>query len=171
MTARIALAILTLSTCMAAADDGEFAPAVQHAQARMVKIFGAGIGRSPGYSAGLIVSPDGDIITSQGVHLATSNLRVITPEGETHIAKVVGRSQNLQAALLKIEAKTPDYFDRTEQAALEPGDWILGISNCFKVADGAEPLSVNVGVLQLRTRLEARRGVQDFPYHGDVLLI
>lgn len=154
-----------------AEDEGEFAPAVERAQARMVKIFGAGIGRSPGYGTGLIVSPEGDIITSQGVHLATSNLRVITPDGETHFAKVVRRSQNLQAALLKIEAKTPDYFDLTETSTLESGDWILGISNCFKVADGAEPLSVNVGVLALRTRLEARRGVQDFPYHGDVLLI
>jgi serine protease Do len=28
-----------------------------------------------------------------------------------------------------------------------------------------------VGVLQLRTHLSARRGVQDFPYNGDVLLI
>jgi len=154
-----------------AEDDSEFAPAVAHAQARMVKIFGAGIGRSPGYATGLIVSPDGDIITALGVHLATSNLRVITPDGETHFAKLVRRSHNLQAALLKIDAKTPDYFDLAETSTLEPGDWILGISNCFKVADGAEPLSVNVGVLQLRTPLSARRGVQDFPYNGDVLLI
>jgi serine protease Do len=137
----------------------------------MVKIYGAGIGRSPGYATGLIVSPDGDIVTAVGVHLATSNLRVTTPDGETHFAKVVRRSQNLQAALLKIEAKTPDYFDLAETSTLEPGDWILGVSNCFKVADGAEPLSVNVGVLQLRTHLSARRGVQDFPYSGDVLLI
>jgi serine protease Do len=163
--------ILLASFAGAADENSEFAPAVNYAQARMVKIFGAGIGRSPGYATGLIVSPDGDIITAVGVHLSTSNLRVITPDGETHFAKVLRRSQNLQAALLKIEAKTPDYFDLAETSTLEPGDWILGISNCFKVADGAEPLSVNVGVLQLRTHLSARRGVQDFPYNGDVLLI
>jgi serine protease Do len=171
MSARITFAALALFTCAAFAEEGEFAPAVSHAQARMVKIFGAGIGRSPGYSTGLIVSPEGDIITSQGVHLGTSNLRVITPDGETHFAKVVRRSKNLQAALLKIEAKTPDYFDLAEASALEVGDWILAVSNAFKVADGSEPLSVNVGVLQLKTRLDARRGVQDFPYDGEVLLI
>jgi len=168
------LIMVTLSTHSGgalAANDSEFSAAVEHAQARMVKLFGAGIGRSPGYATGLIVSPDGDIITSQGVHLATSSLRVITPDGETHFAKVVRRSQNLQAALIKIEAKTPEYFDLQEQTPLEAGDWILAISNAFKVADGPEPLSVNVGVLTLRTRLEARRGVQDFPYDGDVLLI
>lgn len=164
-------AILAASGARAADENSEFAPAVNYAQARMVKIFGAGIGRSPGYATGLIVSPEGDIVTAVGVHLQTSNLRVTTPDGETHFAKLVRRSNNLQAALLKIEVKTPDYFDLNEAASLEPGDWILGISNCFKVADGAEPLSVNIGVLQLRTRLEARRGVQDFPYNGDVLLI
>jgi serine protease Do len=165
------LVALSFSLVVAAENDSEFAPAVSHAQTRMVKIFGAGIGRSPGYGTGLIVSPEGDIITSQGVFLSTTNLRVITPDGETHIAKVVRRSQNLQAALLKIDAKTPDYFDLAEPADVEVGDWILGVSNCFKVADGTEPLSVNVGVLQLKTHLEARRGVQDFPYNGEVLLI
>jgi serine protease Do len=167
----VVLAFLLLAPVSRADDDSEFSPAVNYAQARMVKIFGAGIGRSPGYATGLIVSPEGDIATALGVHLLTSNLRVTTPDGETHFAKLVRRSNNLQAALLKIEAKTPDYFDLAETSALEPGDWILGISNCFKVADGAEPLSVNVGVLQLRTHLSARRGVQDFPYNGDVLLI
>lgn len=164
-------AMLVISPWVRADDPSEFAPAVEHAQARMVKIFGAGIGRSPGYGTGVIVSPDGDILTAQGVHLATDNLRVVTSDGETHLAKAVRRSQKLQVALLKVEAKTPDYFDLAEPAGLEPGDWILAVSNAFKVADGPEPLSVNIGVLQLRTRLAARRGVQDFPYDGDVILI
>lgn len=163
--------MLVVCAGFAAEPASEFAPAVAHAQARMVKIYGAGIGRSPGYATGLIVSPEGDIITAQGVHLATSSLRVITPDGETHFAKVVRRSSKLQAALIKIDVKTPDYFDLEEEIALESGDWILGISNAFKVADGPEPLSVNVGVVTLKTRLEARRGVQDFPYEGEVLLI
>jgi serine protease Do len=169
--ATVCLALEPGSLVARAEDASEFAPAIAHAQSRMVKIFGAGIGRSPGYATGLIVSPEGDIVTTQGVHLATSSLRVVTPDGETHFAQVVKRSQNLQAALLKIEAKTPEFFDLSEVSSAEPGDWILAVSNAFKVADGSEPLSVNVGVLQLRTHLEARRGVQDFPYTGDVLLI
>jgi serine protease Do len=154
-----------------AEQQSEFSPAIEYAQARMVKIFGAGIGRSPGYATGLIVSDDGEILTAQGVHLAANSLRVTLPNGETHFAQVVRRTQDLQAALLKIDVKTPEYFDLSEQPQTENGDWILAVSNAFKVADGPEPLSVNVGVLTLRTRLDARRGVQDFPYRGDVLLI
>jgi serine protease Do len=168
-TSLAALALLLASPL--AAEEHDFSAAIEYAQPRLVKVYGAGIGRSPGYATGLIVSPDGDILTAQGVHLAASSLRVTLPDGETHIAQVVRRSPELQAALLKIEAKTPEYFDLEQPAVVEPGDWILALSNAFKVAEGPEPLSVNVGVLTLKTRLEARRGVQDFPYHGDVLLI
>ncbi len=85
-------------------------------------------------------------------------------------AQIVRRSQTLQVALLKIEATTPDFFDVPEKPVAGKGDWILAISNAFKVADGAEPLSVNIGILSLRTRLDARRGFNDFPYDGDVYL-
>lgn len=150
--------------------DGAFASAVAHAQKRTVKIFGAAIGRSPGYGTGLIVSPQGDIVTAQGVYLAGDSLRVTLPDGTTHFATVKRRSDSLQSALIKIEAETPDYFDLSQHPATEQGDWVLAVSNAFKVADGSEPLSVNIGVLSLRMKLDARRGFQDFPYEGEVFL-
>lgn len=55
--------------------------------------------------------------------------------------------------------------------SLRPGDWVLAAGNPFKVADGAEPVSVVHGVFSARTRLDARRPVKEFPYHGDVLVI
>ncbi len=151
--------------------DGAFAPAVEYAQARTVKIFGAGIGRSPGYATGLIVSPQGEILTTQGVFLAGDNLRVTLSDGTTHPAQVVRRSQKLLVALLKIDAVTQEHFELSDKPVAAKGDWVLGVSNAFKVADGSEPLSVNIGVLSLRTQLDARRGYHDFPYEGDVFLI
>src|SRR6186997_2554982 len=76
--------------------DGAFADAVDVAQKRTVKIFGAAIGRSPGYGTGLVVSPQGDILTAQGVYLAGDNLRVTLPDGSTHYATVKRRSDSLQ---------------------------------------------------------------------------
>jgi serine protease Do len=150
--------------------DGAFADAVAYAQKRTVKVYGGAIGRSPGYGTGLVISDKGDILTASGVFLAGQNLRVTLPDGTTHEATLVRRSQELQTALLKIEAPTPDHFDLSEVATMEQGDWILTVSNAFQVAEGAEPLSVNVGVLGLRMKLDARRGFQDFPYEGEVLL-
>jgi S1-C subfamily serine protease len=150
--------------------DGAFADAVTLAQKRTVKIYGGAIGRSPGYGTGLVVSSQGDILTANGVYLAGQNLRVTLPDGTTHEATVTRRSQELQTALLKIDAPTPDFFDLATVTPAEQGDWILTVSNAFKVADGSEPLSVNIGVLSLRMKLDARRGFQDFPYSADVLL-
>ncbi len=150
--------------------DGAFADAVAAAQKRTVKIYGGAIGRSPGYGTGLVVSTSGDILTANGVYLAGQNLRVTLSDGTTHEATVARRSQELQAALLKIDAATPEFYELASSPPAEQGDWVLAVSNAFKVADGTEPLSVNIGVLSLRMKLDARRGFQDFPYAADVLL-
>ncbi len=172
IAAVLAAILWTVSTRAAEPDgiDGAFAEAVSIAQSRTVKIYGGAIGRSPGYGTGLVVSASGDILTANGVYLAGQNLRVTLADGTTHEATVTRRSQELQTALLKIDAATPEFFELADSPPAEQGDWVLAVSNAFKVADGAEPLSVNIGVLSLRMKLDARRGLQDFPYAADVLL-
>lgn len=169
------LAVVLLGSALAQAqeptDNGPFADAVALAQKRVVKIYGATIGRSPGYATGIIVSPDGQIITASGVHLSEGHVRVTMPDGSLQQAEVVRRSNSLQTALLKVNAPTPDFFVIPAQPAAKKGDWVLAVSNAFKVAEGSEPLSVNIGVLSLRVRLDARRGYNDFPYEDDVFLI
>ncbi len=148
-----------------------FAAAIANAQMRCVKIYGAAIGRESGYATGVIVSPDGDILTAQGIYLAGERIRVVLPDGSVHEATVRRRSRPLQVALLHIDAKTPDYFELSPQSNVLAGDWVLAVSNAFKVADGTEPLSVNLGIVSLRTRLSAKHGTQDVPYDADALLI
>lgn len=167
----ISLLSVTIVRAQEPTDNGPFADAVATAQKRVVKIYGATIGRSPGYATGIIVSPDGQIITASGVHLSEGNVRVTMPDGSLQQAEVVRRSPSLQTALLKVSVPTPDFFAIPEQPAAKKGDWVLAVSNAFKVAEGTEPLSVNIGVLSLRVRLDARRGYNDFPYEDDVFLI
>ena len=45
------------------------------------------------------------------------------------------------------------------------------MSNLFGVATGNEPASVQHGTISVRTRLEARRGVFETPYHGPVYVL
>lgn len=152
-------------------DNGPFAAAVELAQKRVVKIYGATIGRSPGYATGIIVSPDGQIVTATGVFLSEGTVRVTMPDGSQQQAEVVRKSNALQISLLKVGVPTPDFFAIGAEPAAKKGDWVLAVSNAFKVAEGTEPLSVNIGVLSLRVRLDARRGYSDFPYEDDVYLI
>jgi serine protease Do len=153
------------------ADEGPFAQAVAAAQQRTVKIYGAGIGRVSGFGTGVVVSPEGDILTAEGVILFGERIRVTLPDGTMHEAKLVRSNHELQVALLKIDVPTPQYFALADQPPLEKGSWVVAVSNAFKVADRAEPLSVTLGIVSLRTRLDARRGTQDSPYLGDLLLI
>ena len=175
ITIKLALPFVFCVTacCTVSAEEvgGAFADAVDYAQKRTVKLYGASIGRVSGFATGLIVSDDGKIVTAQGVHLSSSRIRVTLHDGTMYDAKVLSRNERLQLALLQIKAQTPDFFKLSEEPIARKGDWILAVSNAFKVADGAEPLSVNLGVVSLRTRLDVRRGVQDIAYDGDVLLI
>lgn len=157
----------------ARADEGNsvFADALAYAQPRCVKLYGAGTNVEAGYATGLIVSGDGLILTAQGIYLAAERLRVVLPDGGTYDAKIVRRSEPLQAVLLKIDAKTPEYFDLSKEPVGEKGDWILAVSNLFKVAANKEALSANLGVISLRTRVDARHRTQDVPYDADMLLL
>ena len=148
-----------------------FRDAIAKAQACTVKIYGAGIGRDPGYATGVIVSADGQILTAQGLYLVGERIRIVLPDGRVEPASILRRSRPLQAALLKIDEPTPDFFRLAAEPVVHKGDWVLSMSNAFKVATGDEPLSVNMGIVSLRTRLEAKRGTQDVPYEGEVLLI
>lgn len=163
--------IIPSARAQEAEDNGPFAAGVEYAQKRVVKIYGATIGRSPGYATGIIVSPDGQILTAAGIFLTEGNVRVTMPDGSLQRADVIRRSENLQTALLKVSVPTPDFFVIPAEPAAKKGDWVLAVSNAFKVAEGSEPLSVNIGVLSLRVQLDARRGYNDFPYQDDVYLI
>ncbi len=181
MSKIVVLCALALVAGRAYADDevgGIFAEANEIAQARCVKIFGAAIGRVEGYGTGIIVSNEGHILTASGVMLSGERIYVVTPDGKRHVAKVLRRSVDLQAALLQLQGNTadgivptPEYFKLPTELAAQKGDWVLSVSNLFKVADGRERLSVNLGVISLRTSVNTKRGTQAVPYSGDVLLI
>lgn len=145
--------------------------AIDYGQARMVKVIGAGAGRVEGYGTGMIVSPDGLILTSQGVFLDGQQTRVILADGSTHEATVLRRDREIQLALLKIERATPEYFELSSQPVGEQGDWVVALNNAFKVADKQEPVSVMLGVIALRTAMEARLNDRDVAYRGDLVLI
>ena len=141
------------------------------AQPKMVKVFGAGAGKVDSFATGFVVSDDGKILTAQGVLLDGKRVRVVTADGTSHDATILRRDRVRQVALLKIQAKTPEYFKLSEKSIGEKGDWVVALSNAFKVADKQEPLSATLGVISLRTELEARLTKRDVAYKGELVLI
>jgi serine protease Do len=144
---------------------------IDDAQPKIVKVFGAGAGRVESFATGFIVSADGKILTSQGVFLDGKQVRVVMADGRSSIATVLRRDRRAQIALLKIAQPTPDFFDLKKESNVRRGDWVVAICNAFKVADKAEPISATLGVVSLRTTMEAKLTERDFAFRGSLLLL
>lgn len=144
---------------------------IDGAQPKMVKVFGAGAARVEGFATGILVSNDGKVLTSQGVFLDGKQVRVVLADGSAHQATVLKRDRESQLALLKIQAQTPDYFELSPEPVGKKGDWVVALCNAFKVADKAEPISATLGIISLRTTIEARLTVRDVAYKGELVLI
>ncbi len=148
-----------------------FSNAIKKAQNKCVKIYGGALAREHGYATGLLVSPDGLILTAQGIYLAGDKLKIVLPDGSGHQAEIVRIQDDLLLGLLKIEAKTPNYFHIGKEIKVRQGDWVLAMGNPFKVADGTEPLSVTLGIVSMRVEMDAKRKRQDIPYNGEALIL
>ncbi len=152
---------------------------------KMVKVFGAGgFSRLNNYGTGIIISPDGHILTVASQLLDTSELVVHLYDGQRLKAQVLAVEPELDAAIIKIrlEGKKIEeptglnlaYFDFAEAAKrphAETGDWVLALTNTFEIALRDEPLSLQRGVVMAYTKLAGRRGVFEFPYTGDVYVV
>ncbi len=170
-----------------------FDRAIDIASARVVKLYGVGAGMQEGYGTGVLVSPDGQVLTVSSLLIGARRILAVGPDGTRYRASLVHRDPDRQLALLRLHPlespqaaepsnmEMPDtepdsvgpfpFFDLTVEAALEPGDWVIAAGNAFKVADGAERMSIAHGVFSVATRLDARRRVRDFPYQGECLVI
>ena len=168
----VLVAFLSMSaSCHAQNLNVLFQDVIDDAQGRMVKVYGAGAGRVNSYATGIIVSDDGKIVTMQGVFLDGEQVRVALPSGETVEASILRRNRTLQLALLQIPKATPKYFELSDKPVGEKGDWVVALSNAFMVAEKEEPMSANLGVISLRTTIEARLSPRDVAYQGKLVLI
>ena len=184
MTRLLVLFLLSSFTGVARADDS-FPVAAEKVNRKVVKIFGAGGFRSvTNYGTGILISPDGHILTVASQLLDTSEIVVHLYDGRRMVATTLVVEPELDCALLKIkvEGKKPDektgldlpYFDFAAAAKEPPAkvnDWVLAFSNCFDIATRDEALTVQRGVIAAHTKLQGRRGVFDFPFHGDVYVV
>src|SRR5262249_38119341 len=125
----VALTLVFLASPAARADQ-PFSDVAELVNKKLVKLFGSGGFRGlASYGSGVIVSPDGHILTIASHLLDTQDLRVHLYDGRRFQAKILVAEPELDVALIKIEnAGDLAYFDIT-QAAKRPlaqaGDWVL----------------------------------------------
>lgn len=174
---RIELALVLVAICgslwAGAARAGEsFAGAIETNQPKMVKVYGAGgLGGLEPYQSGFVISASGHIATAWSYVLDTDYITATLADGRRLEAKLVGADPRLELAILKVEAEDLPHFDLAAAATADDGSRVLAFSNLFGVAAGDEPASVQHGVIAVKTRLDARRGVFESPYKGTVYVV
>lgn len=150
------------------------AETIRKTMPRIVKIYGAGgIRKLHSYSTGFLITADGNIATAWNHVLDADEVTVVLDDGRRYQAKLVNAEPTLDLAVIKIQEpglQLP-HFDLKQAGKAGPGTRVLGFSNMFKVATGDEPISVLHGVIAAKTRLNARRGVFEIPYDGDVYVV
>ena len=166
-----ALAAAAACTAGPAGEDSARETIVQ-AQAKMVKIYGAGgFSGLEAYQSGVLISDSGHILTVFSHALDTDYISATLSDGRRFEAKLLGADPRLDVAVLKIDAKGLPHFDLRRAVAVEEGARVLAMSNLFGVATGDEPVSVQHGTVSVVARLDARRGVFETPYHGPVYVL
>lgn len=90
--------------------------------------------REQNLGSGVIVSPDGYILSNHHVVDGADELRVFLPNSaEPYAAKVVGSDAPSDIAVLKIEGKNLPAITLTDSDNLQVGDIVLAIGNPFGV--------------------------------------
>ena len=179
----LALAFVLAPAVAPAADP--FTAVSEAANKKAVKLFGSGGFKGvANYGSGILVSPDGLILTVGSPLLDTAEVVVHLHDGRRMRATVLAAEPELEVALLriKVDGKKPDEptgldlacYDLPAAAKRPPakaGDWVLAFCNQFEIAMRDEPVSVQRGVVAAVGKLSGRRGIFDFPYTGPVIVV
>jgi serine protease Do len=137
-----------------------------------VKLYGAGGLRGlEAYQSGLLVSPDGTILTVMSTVLDTDEIDCVLDDGSRHRATLKGVDPRRELAVLTIDAADLPAFALESGGPVAVGTRVIALSNLFGVAVGDERVSAQRGVVSALVPLEARRGATEAPFTGDVYVL
>jgi len=100
-----------------------------------------------GAGSGVILSPDGLIVTNNHVIKGASELQVTLNNNKTYVAKVIGTSSQNDVALLKIDAINLDYLPFGDSDQIKVGEWVLAVGNPFNLTS-----TVTAGIVSAKAR-------------------
>jgi serine protease Do len=114
--------------------------------------------RAQGNGSGVIISPDGYILTNNHVVDGAQEVTVTTADKQTYQAKIVGRDAKTDLAVLKIAAKGPlPVAAMGNSADLKVGDWVIAIGNPFGLGH-----TVTAGIVSAKGRVIGAGPYDDF---------
>ncbi len=114
---------------------------------RLDQLGGRPILQYTNFGSGLIVSPDGHILTNEHVARGAERIIITMSDGTKAEATVIGSDVVYDLALLKIDAKNLPYAPLGDSERLAIGEWVIAIGSPFGYLLGDPQPSVTVGVV------------------------
>ncbi len=103
----------------------------------------------PGAGTGVIIRPDGYIVTNNHVIEGAQQVTVTMADGRSFPATVVGRDPEGDLAVIKIDAHDLPTVPFGNSAALRVGDWVIALGNALALEGGS---TVTLGIVSARGR-------------------
>ena len=114
--------------------------------------------KQEGTGSGVIISPDGYIVTNNHVIKDASELEVTLENNKTYKAELVGTDPNSDIAVLKIDATDLPYLTFGNSDNLELGEWVLAIGNPYNLGT-----TVTAGIVSAKSRdLKGNKRIDNF---------
>jgi serine protease Do len=111
--------------------------------------------REGGLGSGVLVSPDGYILTNNHVVDGATDVKVTLPDRREFKARVIGADPKTDVALLKIEAGNLPVITIGNSSKLQVGDAVLAIGNPYGVGQ-----TVTMGIVSATGRNNL--GIEDY---------
>ncbi|MFD0933039.1 trypsin-like peptidase domain-containing protein [Psychroflexus salinarum] len=100
-----------------------------------------------GAGSGVILSPDGLIVTNNHVIEGASEVQVTLNNNKTYVAEVLGKAPGNDIALLKIDATELDFLAFGDSNDVQVGEWVLAVGNPFNLTS-----TVTAGIVSAKAR-------------------
>ncbi|TXN35426.1 PDZ domain-containing protein [Flagellimonas hymeniacidonis] len=101
-----------------------------------------------GTGSGVIISPDGFIVTNNHVIAKASQLEITLNNKKTYEAEVIGADPSSDIALLKIDVDRPlPYLAFGDSDNAKIGEWVLAVGNPFSLTS-----TVTAGIVSAKAR-------------------
>lgn len=97
--------------------------------------------------SGVVVSPDGFIVTNHHVVEKSTDIKVTLADKRTYQAKLIGSDPSTDIALLKIEEKDLPFVLFGNSDSVRVGEWVLAVGNPFNLES-----TVTAGIVSAKGR-------------------
>lgn len=102
---------------------------------------------SVGFGSGVVISPDGYIVTNNHVVDGATKIEVTFNDKHKREATVIGKDPTTDIALIKVDAKNLDYLTFGDSDKVRIGEWVLAVGNPFNLTS-----TVTAGIVSAKAR-------------------